>query len=96
MDYHKCMSCGKEFLVKRDFCPSCHSTDIKDSNFNRGVVVHSVKLIATPAGFPDEYYVIMGRHSEILFFARSPVFLEPGTEITINDDEGGPVCFPTI
>jgi hypothetical protein len=84
-----------EFLVKRDFCPSCYSQDIEDSNFNNGSVIHSVKLIATPAGFPDEYYVIMARHSKIIFFCRSPISLNKGTEIVVRDNGDGPVCSPS-
>lgn len=95
MEYHKCGSCGKEFLVKRDFCPSCYSQEIHDLDFNKGVVVHSVKLIATPAGFPDEYYLITGRFSDFLFFCRSDLHLNPGTEVNIKDDVDGPVCFPS-
>lgn len=95
MEYHKCKTCGKEFLVNRDFCPSCYSKDIDKLTFNTGVVKYSVKLIATPSGFPDEYYLVTAKFSNFLFFCRSPVPLEPGTQVNIEDDNG-PVCVSSI
>lgn len=95
MQYHKCKSCGKEFLVKRDFCPSCYSKGIEELQFSTGLVIYSVKLIATPSGFPDEYYLITAKFSDFLFFCRSAVPLTPGTQVNIEDDNG-PVCASSI
>lgn len=96
MKYYECSKCTKEFLVKRDFCPKCFSEEIIEKEFNRGAVVYSVKLIATPENFPDEYYVIMGKFSSLYFFCRSTNSIETGTEIEIKEEDGKSVCFPAI
>jgi len=95
MIYYECQKCKKEFLVNRDFCPSCFSGDIKEKQFDHGTVVHSVKLSATPENFPEQYYVILGKFSNFNFFCRSPDFLETGTEVSIKEEDGKPVCYPS-
>lgn len=96
MQYNKCRSCKGEFLVKRDFCPFCRSSDFDQPDLNGGVVLYSVKLVATPEGFPNEYYVVMCKFSNVVFFCRSENYLEPGSEITIMEDQNGPVCTSSI
>jgi uncharacterized OB-fold protein len=96
MNYYKCRSCAKEFLVKRDFCPSCYSQDIEQVDLKSGVVIYSVKLIATPENFPDQYYLVIAKFSNFSFFCRSENSLLSGTKITILDDGNGPVCSPSI
>jgi hypothetical protein len=63
-------------------------------DFKGGNVIYSVKLIATPENFPDQYYLVMGKFSNFYFFCRSDNFLEPGTEIAVDDTGNGPVCSP--
>ncbi len=80
------------FVVRRDYCPKCHSKEIEEKEFSEAVVVRSVKLVSTPEPFPDEYYLIYAEFEKTGFFCRSTEELEPGTEISVREDEYGWTC----
>lgn len=95
MNYFKCKHCNTTFLVKRDFCPSCFSKDIENLEAREGIVSHSIHLMATPEKFPDEYYLIVGKSSGIVFFCNSSVNIEPGEKVIIENGREGPTCNPS-
>ena len=92
MEFQVCRKCGEKFLVKRDFCPRCFSTDIGTSPIKYGKAIESVRLIAGPEGFPDEYFVVYVSCDGVGVFCRSDTYIPPGSEVSVSDDNLGPVC----
>lgn len=92
MKYSRCGKCGTGFLVSRTFCPKCSSQVLQEVEFENGKVIHSVRLIATPEPYPDEYYLVLAEHDGVRFFCRSDESLEADAEITVSDDDSGITC----
>ncbi len=92
MNSYSCSECGKRFLVLRDFCPDCHSTDIKVQELNTGTVLHCVELIATPEPYPDQYFLVLAENDGLKFFCRSSGAVEEGSRVTVEDTEEGIIC----
>lgn len=94
MDFYHCSGCGIEFIYRRGLCPNCHSREFVTAMVSEGIVLESVRLIATPDPFPDQYSIIMFKTSGgARGFCRTSEELDAGTEITLEEDEFGPVCY---
>lgn len=92
MKFSVCNDCKARFLVPRNFCPECNSSDISERILDSGVVIYCVKLIATPEPFPDQYYLILAENSGLKFFCRSDNELEEGTPVKVQQTANGIVC----
>lgn len=92
MIMNRCTGCGETFLVKRAFCPECHSSKIEEFEVGEATVVISLKLVATPEPYPDEYFLVFAEHNGTGFFCRSEENLKAGSKIRITSDEDGLIC----
>lgn len=95
MKLNKCTACGTTFLVKRLYCPKCHSDKVEEVQITDAVVVRSLELIATPEPFPDAYYLVYAEHHGTGFFCRSEKELTKGAPIAVSEDEYGWICSET-
>lgn len=65
----RCKKCNKKYSVRRVRC-SCGGTEFlyENASFNP---IFSLKLSVTPAGFPEEVYITLGKSGDIMTFCRS-------------------------
>ncbi len=93
MKFNKCQDCSTEFIFKRSDCPKCHSSKIQETEIVEGKALDAVHLIATPNPFPDDYSIIMFETSGgARGFCRTTEELNRGDNVSITEDEFGPVC----
>lgn len=93
MKFNKCLECSTEYVFKRVTCPNCHSQKLEQLEVVKGKAVDSVHLIATPSPFPDEYSIVLFETpGGARGFCRTLHELKSGDNISITEDEFGPVC----
>ncbi len=89
MKYMECNDCGAVSLVQRDFCPKCRSENLDRKKLTGGRVIYSVKLVATPEPYPQEYFLVLAESGRLKFYCRSDEELGEGEVISLTDSENG-------
>lgn len=93
MDFYKCSNCSAEFVSRRAICPNCSSTDWLTIEERVAVALDSVKLIATPSPFPDEYAVVLFKtENGGKGFCRTRDAVMAGDRVLLDSDEYGTIC----
>ncbi len=92
MRISRCRKCKTRFLVGRFFCPSCKSDDLEMLRVDEARVIETVRLMAIPEPFPEDYSIAMVDADGILFFTRTYEYLQKGDAVKITEDELGPIC----
>lgn len=89
---NRCKACGETFLVKRAFCPKCHSSKVEEFEVGEATVISSLKLVATPEPFPDEYFLVFAEYKGTGFFCRSEEDLKVGSKIRFDSGTDELIC----
>ncbi|MEM3676393.1 MAG: hypothetical protein QXV22_04990 [Thermoplasmataceae archaeon] len=92
MRIYECGECGERFLVERVFCPKCHSENIKGLEIDRGKVLNTVSLVATPEPYPDKYTLVLAEYDGTRFFCRSEGDVKPGDTVIVKETPDGLIC----
>ncbi len=92
MRLYICTKCGKKFVEERLFCPSCFSEDFSESSINGATVSDRVQLFATPAKFPESYYVLLVNNGELKIFCRSDTDIKEGMKVRLGMEDSHHRC----